>query len=163
MNANIPTYQKRLLWLTVVQNLLLAGAAAFLMLKFGDLRIGSLSDEHFTGYDNIMMYYIGTAIIFMPLEAAVLKLPVKPDRADYVKKIKDSLFTMMAEGLFLLAVSVFNIVRYGESALYDVADGQAFAGGEGLFNLTMLPFMAIGVIELIICAVCFFKIKREED
>lgn len=161
MDAKLKKHEKSLFGTIIAQNTVIIAIAVFLLINYSNLLIGSVDDEHFARYDNICWTFLGVAASFTVLGTIVPKFRGFSAERDDGKKLREILFILLAESIYLIGNGIFIISRYGNSALHNVADGSAFAGSGSFLSQSMIPFIALGAVGLVAGVAYFLQLKKK--
>lgn len=160
MDAKLKKHKKSLFCTIISQNVIIIAIAVFLLINYSNLLIGSVDDEHFARYDNICWNFLGAAAFFTVLGTIVPKFRGFSDGRDDGKEMREILFILLVESIYLIGSGIFIISRCGNSALHNAADGSAFAGSGSFLSQSMIPFIALGAVGLVAGVICCSKFKN---
>ncbi len=161
MDNKLKIYKKGLMWTIIVQNIAIIATVAFLLINYSNIFVGSVEDEYFTRYDNLCLKFIYAAAVCMAVGVLVPKIVKSTGKGNDGKNFKDRICVILIESVFVIGLAAFAINRYGGSDLYNIGDGSAFDGNENFLIMTMLPFIAIGVIGFTAGIIYYLKSKKK--
>lgn len=154
MGMIIDKHRKAFSYLMLFQNLFIVAISGWLIYRYGDLRAGGVDDFIGIG-DTLFGWFLCLPIVFFGVSFIEPKIKDRISRStsNYPpdKIARDTLCFIIAEDFYLIAISIFYLLRYGSTVIYSGINGDVVTGKEHLLLFVFLPFTAVGLLSLGLC------------